>query len=156
FLFTASGLGALAGGLFLASRHSVLGLLKHVWLLPVVTAGAILAMSWTNNRWLAAPLVFVTGLTVVMLLTTCNMALQSIVADGMRARVLSLYALIFLGLNPLGALLAGTLTEGEGVQFTLRLLGMCLGAGALIFGATLARPLYRQASATFADKVQPT
>src|SRR5262245_18720768 len=156
FLFTASGLGALAGGLFLASRHSVLGMLKHVWVLPVVTAGAILAMSWTDNRWLAAPLVFVTGLTVVMLLTTCNMTLQSIVADNMRARVLSLYALVFLGLNPLGALLAGSLTDNWGVGFTMRLLGACLGAGGLLFGATLARPLYRQASALFAAKVRPT
>jgi MFS family permease len=155
FLFTASGLGALAGGLFLASRHGVLGMLKNVWLLPIVTAAALLALSWNSNRWLAAPLVFLIGLTVVMLLTTCNMTLQSVVADHMRARVLSLYALIFLGMNPLGSLLAGSLTEREDVFLTLRLFGACLGCGAAIFGATLARPLYRQAAAQFAAKVEP-
>src|SRR5262245_8260981 len=44
FLFTASGLGALAGGLFLASRHRVLGMLIHVWSLPGVLAGDVIGM----------------------------------------------------------------------------------------------------------------
>jgi MFS family permease len=154
-LFTASGLGALAGGLFLASRHNVLGLLKSVWLLPVVTAAALLALSWNDSPWFAGPLVFFIGLTIVMTLTTCNMTLQSVVEDRMRARVLSLYALIFLGMNPLGSLLAGSLTDAAGVHVTLRLLGAALGTGAVVFGATLARPLYRQAAAQFEVKVQP-
>ena len=130
--------------------------MKNVWLLPVTTAAALLALSWNESRWLAAPLVFLVGLTVVMVLTSCNMTLQSIVADGMRARVLSIYALIFLGMNPIGSLLAGSLTDAAGVDWTFRLLGTALGAGALIFGATLARPLYRQAAAQFEAKVQPT
>jgi MFS family permease len=149
FLFTAAGLGALAGGLFLASRHSVLGMLKHLWLLPICTAAGLLAMSWTDSPWVAAPLIFLIGLTIVMLLTSCNMTLQSIVADHMRARVLSIYALIFLGMSPLGSLLAGWLAEETGVSLTLRLFGASLGVGAIAFAATFARPLYRQAKAQF-------
>jgi MFS family permease len=153
-LFTASGLGALAGGLFLASRHSVLGILKHIWLLPLGSAVALLGLSWIDSPWLAAPLVFLIGLTVVMLLTSCNMTLQSIVADRMRARVLSIYALIFLGMNPLGSLLAGSLTEYTTVHVTLLVLGASLAAGAVLFKLTLATPLYCAAKAQFSAAVQ--
>lgn len=153
-LFTASGLGALTGGLFLASRHSVLGIVKHVWLLPVGSAAALLGLSWIDSPWLAAPLVFVIGLTVVMLLTSCNMTLQSIVADRMRARVLSLYALIFLGASPIGSLLAGSLTEHVGLHFTLLVLGASLAAGSILFGLTLAKPLYCETKAQFCEAKQ--
>src|SRR5262249_43926902 len=148
-LFTASGLGALTGGLFLASRHSMLGLLKHVWVLPVITAAALLALTWIDSSWLAAPIVFFIGLTVVMVLTSCNMTLQSIVEDRMRARVLSIYALIFLGANPIGSLIAGALAEHAGLHFTFVLLGSSLGVVSILFGLTLAKPLYCAAKAQF-------
>jgi MFS family permease len=153
-LFTASGLGALAGGLFLASRHSVLGLLKHVWLLPLGSAAALIGLSWIDSPWLAAPMVFLIGLTVVMLLTTCNMTLQSIVPDRMRGRVLSLYALIFLGTNPIGSLVAGSLTDYASVHLTLLVFGATLATVALVFGLTLAKPLFCQAKAQFDASVQ--
>ena len=79
-------------------------------------------------------LIFAIGLSIVTLLTTCNTILQSIVEDGMRGRLLSLYAMTFLGLAPLGGLLSGTLTNRLGVEMALQIAGTALLIGAAGFG----------------------
>ena len=52
-----------------------------------------------------------TGFFQVMLTATTNTLLQSLARDDFRGRVMSVYALAFLGLMPLGSLLAGIVAE---------------------------------------------
>ena len=69
---------------------------------------------------------------------------QTLVDDDKRGRVISIFAMAFLGTAPLGSLLAGSLAQNIGVSYTLALSGMLCMAGALWFTRRL--PLIRQSS----------
>jgi MFS family permease len=59
-----------------------------------------------------------------------NMILQTIVDDDKRGRVMSLYTAAFLGMSPIGSMLAGALADRIGVAATLTACGICCaGAG---------------------------
>ncbi|MFL5339411.1 MAG: MFS transporter [Gemmataceae bacterium] len=152
WLLATSGLGALTGALFLASRSSVFGLLRPIVLTPAVVGVCLLSLSLFPSRWAALPLVFLIGLCIVSLLTTCNTVLQTIVADKMRGRLLSLYAMTFMGLAPLGGLLAGTLTRTLGIVVSLQIIGSALIAGATLFIVFVSRPMRDQAKQAIREK----
>ena len=141
-MMSAPGLGALAAGLFVASRRNVLGLLRVAAFLPAVIGAALVTLSFADSPWAAAALLFTTGFCVVMLLTTCNTTLQTVADPDKRSRVVSLYAMVFLGLNPLGGLAAGWLAGTFGVQETLRAAGLACAAFAGLYVLTLARPMH--------------
>lgn len=141
-MVSAPGLGALASGLFVASRRNVLGLLRVAAFLPAAIGAALVTLSLADSPWAAGGLLFGAGFCVVMLLTTCNTTLQTIADPDKRGRVVSLYAMVFMGLNPLGGLAAGWLAEGIGVRETLRGGGLACAAFAVVYGLTLARPMH--------------
>jgi MFS family permease len=156
WMYSASGLGALTGALFLASRHSVMGMVRLIWVLPLVAGLAILGVSQTHSIPIALGLIFLIGLSIVMTLTTSNMLLQTITADSMRGRVLSLYALTFLGMAPLGGVVAGWLAESIGVQLTMQAGGLVLAFASLGFGLTLGNRLHGRVVRTFTKNVRAT
>jgi MFS family permease len=63
---------------------------------------------------LAVICAFLSGLSVVSCVISLNTAIQTLVPDQLRGRVLSLYTLAFFGLSPFGALLAGFIASGIG------------------------------------------
>ena len=52
-------------------------------------------------------------------MASSNTLIQSLIPDAMRGRVMSLYAMMFMGMAPLGALLAGTLAARIGAPATV-------------------------------------
>jgi MFS family permease len=72
----------------------------------------------------------------VMLTTaSINTVLQTLVDEGMRGRVMSLYTMAFVGMSPLGSLAGGLLAGWMGAPRTV-LLG---GVGCLVVGAWFTR-----------------
>jgi MFS family permease len=77
-----------------------------------------------------------------------NTLLQTIVDDDMRGRVMSFYTVAFLGVSPLGSLLAGSMASVIGAPYTLCLGGLACLIGAAIFASKLpmlrerVRPIY--------------
>jgi MFS family permease len=150
FLAGASGVGALCGSLYLASRSSVVGLGRWI----AGTAGtfgvAIIAFSFSRSVLLSMVLVCVAGFSVVVQLASSNTILQTIVDDQKRGRVMSLYTVAFLGMAPLGSLIAGGLASRVGAPWTVRLGGVCCILGAILFARQLpkirqiVRPIYTQ------------
>jgi MFS family permease len=152
FMISAPGLGALTAGLFVASRRNVLGLLRFAAFLPAVIGFGLINLSYAQSPWVAAPLLFAAGFGVVTLLTTCNTTLQTIADADKRGRVVSLYAMVFLGLNPLGGLAAGWLAQEIGVQATFRVGGWACVTFAAIFVWFLATPMHDRAWAIYRQK----
>ena len=62
-----------------------------------------------------------------------NTILQTIVDDDKRGRVMSFYTMAFMGVAPLGSLLAGGMAARFGVASTLVISGMCCIIAAVIF-----------------------
>jgi MFS family permease len=148
FLMAASGVGALAGALYLASRPSVRGL-GYVILASVALFGASL-IGFGLSRW--APLSMVAllgaGLGMMVQMASSNTILQTIVDDDKRGRVMSFYTMAFMGMVPFGSLLAGLLASRIGAPRTVMLGGLACLLAAAAFARALpglraqVRPIY--------------
>ena len=159
FLMAASGLGALMGALYLASRTSVLGLSGIVPLAAGLFGCGLVAFSLSRILWVSLLLMLAVGFGMLVQLAAGNTIIQTIVEEDKRGRVMSLLAMSFMGMAPFGSLLAGGLASRIGAPLTLRLGGVACLAGAFLFARQLprlrefVRPIYarkgiRQAVAT--------
>ena len=137
FLMGASGLGALAGAVFLASRKSSPRLGMITPLAGALFGLGLMVFSRSRLLWLSLPLMSVTGFGMMVQMASSNMVLQSIVDDGKRGRVMSLFAMAFLGMAPFGSLVAGGLASRLGAPYTLFLCGAGCVAGSLLFSSRL-------------------
>ena len=138
-LMGASGTGAVIGTLFLA-RHR--GTQKHggaiAFALGRFGVGLIL-FALSRHLWLSLLILPMVGSGFMVPMAATNTLLQTMAPDHMRGRVMSLYFMMFMGMAPLGSLLAGVLAPHLGVQVTVGLSGLiCLG-GMLWFIPRLAQ-----------------
>jgi MFS family permease len=149
-LVSAIGVGALIGAIYLAARQSVLGLGRWVALTPVAFGLSLMAFSYSHVLWLSLVLLVGTGFALMVQMGSSNTILQTIVEDDKRGRVISLYTMAFMGMMPLGSLLAGEAAKVVGAANTLRLGGVACIVGGLIFASRLGalrqaiRPIYRR------------
>ncbi len=150
FLMGASGVGALAGAVHLASRKSVLGLGRVVTYSAGLFGGGLIAFS--QSRWLglSLALMFATGLGMMQQMASTNTILQTIVSEEKRGRVMSYYTMAFVGMAPFGSLLAGSVAARIGAPNALLISGICIVGAAIWFGLNLhqvreeIRPIYVQ------------
>ena len=72
---------------------------------------------------IAAAILAVIGLATLSFISSSNILLQTLAPDEMRGRVVSVYAMILLGLVPLGSLLIGSLATIFELRWTFLLAG---------------------------------
>lgn len=144
-LLGASGVGALVGSLYLASRRSVLGLGRVITFACASLGTALICFSYSQILWISLPLLMVSGGAMVVQMASCNTVLQTIVEDDKRGRVMSLFTMAFMGMTPFGSLLAGTVARYWGPELTLRIAGLICLTAAVAFYVRLPRlrPLIR-------------
>jgi MFS family permease len=145
-LMGCSGVGALGGALTLAMRKTLKGL--SVWV-AASCAGfgvALLLFSFSRLLWLSAALLVPAGFCMMIQMASSNTLIQSMVPDRLRGRVMSVYAMTFMGMAPLGALLAGSLAHKLGAPMTVGIGGVVAIVGAGLFGLKLPalRPAARE------------
>jgi MFS family permease len=128
-LFAFFGLGALAGALVTASassprwRRSLVGLIG-------LSAG-LLALALPQSVWSAAALLALVGISFSLWSSTSQAMLQLSAPDALRGRVLSLYLLVFGGLQPIGSLLSGWLASIGGTSLAFLVAGASLSVVAV-------------------------
>jgi MFS family permease len=150
FLMAASGAGALGGALYLASRRSVLGLGIRIALAAIMYGVGLIAFSWSENLLLSMSILFITGFSMMLEMAASNTLLQTIVDEDKRGRVMSFYTMAFLGMAPLGSLLAGIFADRLGTANTIRLAGVLCICGGTFFASKLpmlrrhVRPIYQR------------
>ncbi|MDA8170645.1 MAG: MFS transporter [Nitrospiraceae bacterium] len=137
FLMAASGLGALGGTIFLASRKNALRLGMTTPVAGTVFGLGLMAFSRSHLLWLSMLLMAITGFGIMVQMASSNMVLQNIVEDGKRGRVMSFFAMAFMGTAPFGSLLAGGLAGRIGAPATLFVCGLCCVLGSLAFSSRL-------------------
>jgi MFS family permease len=149
FLMGASGVGALTGAMFLATRKNVLGLGRLVALAAAAFGTGLIALGLSRFLWLSLVLMLFVGGAMMIQMAASNTILQTIVEDDKRGRVMSFYSMAFLGMAPFGSLLAGGLAHHIGVPRTVMISGIICIAGAGWFASQLSamrelvRPIYR-------------
>jgi len=147
-LMTASGIGALAGTLYLASRHSVVGLGKVIVAASLGLSLGLIAFSFSRVLWLSIVVLPLVGAGMMVQAAASNTILQTIVDEHLRGRVMAFYSVAIMGMQPIGALLAGYLAERIGATNTIFYGALACLAGALLIGirrpmlAEYVRPIY--------------
>jgi MFS family permease len=145
----ASGVGALAGAMFLATRKNVLGLGRMVPSAAAAFGTGLIALGLSRSLWLSFVIMLFVGGAMMTQTATSNTILQTIVEDDKRGRVMSFYSMAFLGMAPFGSLLAGGLAQRIGAPRTVVINGIICIAGAGWFASRfstmreLVRPIYR-------------
>jgi MFS family permease len=138
-LTAASGAGALAGALYLASRTSVLGLGRIIVVATCLFGAGLAGFALSRFVWVSAAMLALTGFGMMVQMAASNTILQTVVDEDKRGRVMGLYALAFLGATPLGSLLAGVLAGWAGVTATVLAGGVACLVGAVVFAIHLPR-----------------
>ena len=134
-----AGVGALVGAILLARRPDVRGLTGWLLMTAGLAAIGILGFSFSQNEWLSFLCMAITGMGLMGSSTSVNTILQSIVEENMRGRIVSIYAMFYVGSAPLGHLMAGWLAEHIGAPRTFTVCGVICAAAALGYGLYLPR-----------------
>lgn len=136
WLYSATGFGALLGGLTMAS---IADRLERGRVLPYsATALCVFVGAFALSSHFLLSLLFLSaaGFSMIVSTATANSMLQSLVPDSLRGRVMSVYVVMFVGVTPIGSLQAGTVAGILGARFALV-------AGAAILLALLVLFLWR-------------
>jgi len=136
--------GALIGALALATREGVRGLGRWVAISCGVFGSSLILFSFSRSFWIAAALLIPVGLSLMTQMGSSNTLIQSMTPDHLRGRVMSVYSMMFMGMAPVGALLAGVVAGRLGAPATVAIGGGFAIAGSIVFGLQL--PSLRQES----------
>lgn len=144
FLMGASGLGALGAALLLASRRHVFGLGRWVVFACAGLGVGLILFSFSRNFFLSAAILVPVGFAMMTQMSSSNTLIQAMIPDELRGRVMSVYSMMFMGMAPLGSLLAGTLAGVLGAPETVALGGVVCLIAAVVF-RYVAAPLREEA-----------
>jgi MFS family permease len=129
-LLAAVGFGAVVGAVSLAMAGRSLRRGRLLSLATVSFSFCLVAFSLSRSLWLSTFILVFVGLTMILNNALANTLLQTIAPDELRGRVMSAYAFVFVGMGPIGALLAGGVADLVGAPGAI-----ALGAGVLMLFA---------------------
>jgi MFS family permease len=132
-LMGAVGVGAMFGALAIAMRQQLRGLGKVVAQCAIGLGFSLVLFSASRWFWASWMILVLTGFTMMMQFTATNTLIQAMVPDQLRGRVMSLYAMMFLGMMPIGSLFAGAIAEHVGAPITVAMGGAASVVGGAIF-----------------------
>jgi MFS family permease len=145
WLLGASGLGALAGSLYLASRRTVVGLIRVIAISCATTGTMLLLFSVSRSFEFSLVLLVISGFAIVTQMAASNTVLQTLVDDDKRGRVMALFSMAFLGVAPLGSVLSGAVATWFGAPVSIAIAGVICLLAAVTFAVNIKRlrPLIR-------------
>lgn len=136
-LMGATGVGALLGALTLATKTGVYGLGRWVTLSCGGFAISLIAFALSRNFWLSTVLLVPVGFCMMLQMSSSNTLIQAMVPDELRGRVMSVYSMMFMGMGPFGALIAGAIADRLGAPLAVIMGAVACVGGAIIFGMRL-------------------
>jgi MFS family permease len=136
-LMGATGVGALIGALLLASRTELRGLGRFVFISCAGFGGSLIVFSFSHWYALSVALLVPVGFCMMVQMASSNTLIQAMVPDALRGRTMAVYSMMFMGMAPLGALLAGGAADRIGAPWTVALGGAVAIAGAVAFARHL-------------------
>ncbi len=146
-LMSCAGVGALLGALHFAARTSYKGLARWIAGTSAAAATGLILFSQSRVFWLSAAVLFFVGFAATVQMAATNTVTQSRVPDALRGRVMAVYATMFMGIQPVGALLAGGVAKHIGAPMTLAIFGVVLLLGAIVFTLRVLLPAEEQRAA---------
>jgi MFS family permease len=132
-LLSTAGVGAALGALQFASRTSFTGMARWIATMSVICSVCLIVFSESHVFWLSAAVLFVIGFAATSLMAATNTTVQNRVPDELRGRVMAVYATMFMGVQPIGSLIAGGFAKRIGAPRTLLVFGVMVLMASLVF-----------------------
>src|SRR5580692_4026246 len=132
-LLSTAGVGAALGALHFAARRSFKGLAKWIAAMAVICSVCLIVFSESRIFWVSAGVLFVVGFAATSLMAATNTTVQNRVPDHLRGRVMAVYATMFMGVQPIGSLIAGGVAKHIGAPRTLAVFGVIVLMASLVF-----------------------
>jgi MFS family permease len=148
FLLGASGVGAFISAVSLALRKTVRGLTTMIQISAVLFGIGLICFGLSRKLPLSIFLMLIVGFGMMQGMAASNTVIQTLVPEDKRGRVMSYYTMAFVGMTPLGSLLAGSLAHHLGAPNAVIITGAFCLAGAVWFSTQLKsirrimRPIY--------------
>ncbi len=120
-LLSAAGAGSLTGAIFTSANSARKNKIPLILIGIVISSVSLILFSLNQNFTLAHVILFLAGFGTLMQVSTLNTLVQLNSPDNMRARVMAVYLTMFVGVMPLGNILAGTLAQKTSALFTIGL-----------------------------------
>ncbi len=120
-LMGANGFGALAGSLMVAYISCFVRRSKLIKYGILIFSISLLFFALSQNYFLSILVMITAGFSFLMVISTLNTILQSITPQKIRGRVMSFFVWMFMGLTPIGSLLAGSLAHYFGAPTAVSL-----------------------------------
>ncbi len=132
-LMSAAGVGAVLGALQFAARTHYRGLARWIAATSTICAVCLIIFSQARFFWLCTVVLFVVGFAATSQMAATNTLIQNRVPDELRSRVMAVYATMFMGVQPIGSLIAGGVAKHIGAPYTLTIFGSLVLVGSLFF-----------------------
>lgn len=97
---------------------------------------SIIAFTFSRSFALSGVLLMIAGYCMILMVATMNALLQHLAEDSMRGRVMSIYSTAFLGLPPIGSLIAGWLARSITAAHAIAGMNVVAIAGAIYVFST--------------------
>ena len=110
-LMACSGIGSFFGAGTIAYVGKVARRGRFIFGAALGFFAAIIAFTFSRSFGLSGALLMLAGYCMILMVATINALLQHLSDDHMRGRVMSIYSTAFLGLPPIGSLIAGSLAR---------------------------------------------
>jgi MFS family permease len=151
-LMSSAGVGAVLGALHFAARTDYKGLARWIAATSMICAMGLEVFARSRLFWLSSAVLLIVGFAVTLQMTATNTLIQNRVPDELRGRVMAVYATMMMGMQPIGALIAGGVAKHAGAPTTLAVFGILVLLGSLVF---LFRVVRRLRPAQAAPEPQP-
>jgi MFS family permease len=133
YLMSSAGIGAVIGALYFAGRTSYTGLARWIAGTALVCAVGLIIFSQSRLFFLSLAVIFFVGFAATVQMAATNTIVQNRVPDELRGRVMAVYATMFMGVQPIGSLIAGGVARRVGAADTLTIFGLIMLAAGLFF-----------------------
>jgi MFS family permease len=130
-LYGCMGIGAVLSAMLLPKLRAKLSPDATLATGTVAFALVLLTLASVRSPWLAAGAMLVGGVAWMSMLSSLNVAVQIATPSWVRARVLSIYMIVFQGAIALGSLVWGTLAARTSLQIAFIASGVTMLAGSL-------------------------
>lgn len=147
YLMSAASVGAALGALHFAARTKYTGLARWIAVTSATWAVALMVFSQARFFWLSATALFLFGFAATVQMTATNTVTQQRVPDALRSRVMAVYAMMLMGFQPVGALLASGVVKRAGAPAMLAVFGAVCFIGALVFALKVLLPIEQRRAA---------
>lgn len=132
YFYSASGVGALLGSIFISIISNKVNPTKIIMIGNTLFILSMFLFTFTTNLYLALMFLFFAGFGLLMQTSTTNNLIQHSVENALRGRVMSIYALMFMGMTPVGSFQIGLFAQNFGPLTAIRIGAIVLFSFGLI------------------------